>query len=86
MNTREAVVQRIEELRDQKKTANGKPWTNNHLALDAGIPQSTLKSIMNGESRNPGIVNIKIICDSLGVSLAEFFNPDAFRTRPQEIE
>ena len=44
-----------------------------------------MKSIMNGQSRNPGIVTIKKLCDGLDLSLTEFFDTDYFRELEQEI-
>ena len=45
-----------------------------------------MKSIMNGQSQNPGIVTIKKLCDGLDISLTEFFNTDYFRALEQEIK
>ena len=48
MNTREAVVERIRQLcRERNVTPNG-------ISNIAAIPQGTVKSILNGESQNPG--------------------------------
>ena len=55
------------------------------LARSAGIPPSTVKNILNGASKNPGVVTIKMICDGLGISLIEFFDTDEFRELEQEI-
>lgn len=52
----------------------------NQLAHLSAIPPSTLKSIINGASKNPGILTIKLICDGLGISIYEFFNTDDFKT------
>ena len=52
--------------------------TLNTLALRSGITPSTLKSILYGTSRNPGISTIRHICDGLGVSLEEFFHSRLF--------
>ncbi len=80
MKTREAVVMRVLELCKEKKiTVNG-------LATYAGLAPSTVKSIIYGASKNPGIVTIKIICDAFGITLAEFFDTDLFNTLEQEIE
>ncbi|WP_345790498.1 MULTISPECIES: hypothetical protein [Dehalobacter] len=38
-----------------------------------------MKSILNDESQNPGIVTIKKLCDGLNISLSDFFNTDDFR-------
>lgn len=57
----------------------------NALARSAGIPPSTVKNILNGASKNPGVVTIKMICDGLGISIIEFFDTDEFRELEQEI-
>ena len=57
----------------------------NALARSAGIAPSTIKNILNGASKNHGVVTIKLICDGLGLSLTEFFDTDAFRELEQEM-
>lgn len=80
MDTRTAVVNRILKLCEERN------WTVNHLANVAGISTSTLKSILYGNSRNPGIVTIKMLCDGLGITLGEFFSVDEFSNLEQEIK
>ena len=58
----------------------------NALANIAGIPPSTIKNILNGKSKNPGIITIKKICDGLNISLPEFFSTDYFKNLDQEIQ
>ena len=79
MGTAECVVHRILELCSERNLAI------NALAHNAGIPPSTLKNIVNGVSRNPGIVTLKKICDGLDISLIEFFDTKEFRELEQEI-
>jgi len=79
MDTRTAVQYRIVELCAAKR------WAFNSVALYSGISPSTMKSILNGQSQNPGIVTIKKICDGLEISLADFFDTEVFRTLEQEI-
>ncbi len=55
MSTQEVVAKRIRELLKEKN------WTPNHLAYVSAVPQSTIKSILLGESKNPGIVTIKVV-------------------------
>lgn len=74
------VVERIYEL------CNERNITPNALSYMAGVSQSTIKSILNGESKNPGIVTIKKICDGFDISLIEFFDTDKFKNIEQEIE
>ncbi len=45
----------------------------NELSKRSKVPPSTIKNILNGTSKNPGIVTIKKLCDGLGIELAEFF-------------
>ena len=80
MRTREAVAYRIRELCAERHI------TPNGLSNIAGIPQATIKSILNGESRNPGIVTIKKICDGFGITLSQFFSVDYIDNLDQEIE
>ena len=73
MNTREAVVSRLQELMDDQGL---KVST---LAIKAGMPQSTVKSIFNGASQNPGVVTLNKLCIALGTTLPAFFNSDLFK-------
>lgn len=79
MCTREAVVKRIRNL------CNERGITPNGLSNMAGISQATVKSILNGESRNPGIVTIKKLCDGLGITITDFFDDELFKNLEQEI-
>ena len=80
MDMRQAVAERIVELCKDKKI------TPNALSYMAGVPQSTIKSILNNESKNPGVVTIKKLCDGLDISIPDFFNTDIFRNLEQEME
>ena len=60
--------------------------TPNALSYIAGISQSTVKSILNGESKNPGIVTLKKICDGLEITMIEFFDTDEYRELEQEVK
>ena len=46
----------------------------------------TIKSILNNESKNPGVVTIKKLCDGLDITLGEFFSTPEFDTLEQEIK
>ncbi len=80
MDTRQAVVNRIVELCKERNI------TPNALSYRAAVPQSTIKSILNDESLNPGIVTIKKLCDGLEISLSYFFNADVFSHLEQELK
>lgn len=80
MDTREAVANRIRQLCKQRGI------TPNGLSNTSAVPQATLKSILNGESKNPGIVTIKKLCDGLEITLSEFFSTPEFDALEQEIK
>lgn len=56
------------------------------LSILSAVPPSTLKNIVNGESKNPGTVTIKKLCDGLQITLGEFFNHNIFNSLEQEIK
>lgn len=60
--------------------------TPNGLSYSSGVPQSTIKSILNDESKNPGIVTIKKLCDGLNITITDFFNTTEFRELEQELK
>ena len=80
MKIREAVARRILELCRERII------TPNALSNLSAVPQATIKSILNGESKNPGIVTIKKICDGLEITISEFFETAEFKSLEQEIE
>jgi len=80
MNTKEAVAKRILALCVERQIAV------NALANIAGIPPSTIYSMLNEKSQNPGIVSIKKICDGLDISVRTFFDCDLFDGLEQEIK
>lgn len=80
MKTIEAIAKRIEDLCTERGI------TINGLANISAIPPSTIKNIIYGVSKNPGVVTIKILCDGLDMSLSDFFNDGIFNDLEQEIE
>jgi transcriptional regulator with XRE-family HTH domain len=80
MNTKNAVAERIIQLCNQKNIAI------NALANISGVSPSTVYSILNEKSQNPGVVSIKKICDGLEISVREFFDCDLFENLEQEIK
>lgn len=80
MGIHKFIVDRIYELCRERKI------TPNALSYMCGIPQATLKSILNGESKNPGIVTLKKICDGLEITLIEFFDTPEYQALEQELK
>ena len=79
MDTRAAVANRLVALCGQRG------WTVHKLATESAVPPSTVKSILCGNSKNPGVVTIKMLCDGLGITLEEFFSGEEFAGLEQEI-
>ena len=80
METRKAVALRLIKLCEETG------WTINKLATSSGVSPSTLKSILYGNSQNPGVVTIKKLCDGLGITLGQFFSAPEFDGLEQEIQ
>lgn len=80
MNAKEAVAKRIIELCEEQDIAI------NSLANISGVSPSTIYSMLNEKSQNPGIVSIKKLCDGLNITLRQFFDSDIFDDLEQEIK
>ncbi len=80
MNTKQAVANRIIQLCQERNIAV------NALAASAGVSPSTVYSMLNEKSKNPGVVSIKKLCDGLGITLGEFFSTPEFDALEQEIK
>ena len=79
MTTVECVQKRLIEICYERHLSFNK------LAYISAVHPSTVKGIMNGSSKNPGVVTIKKLCDGLDITLTEFFDTDYFRNLEQEI-
>lgn len=72
MTSKEAVAVRILELCKERGLAV------NALANLAGVTPSTVYSMLNQKSNNPGIVTIQKLCDGMGITLHDFFDSPLF--------
>ena len=80
MNTKEAVAKRILDLCAERDRAV------NALAGISGVSPSTIYSMLNEKSQNPGVVSLKKLCDGLDISIRQFFDCDLFDDLEQEIK
>ena len=80
MNTKEAVAERIIQICRERNMAI------NALANISGVAPSTIYSMLNEKSQNPGVVSIKKLCDGWDISLRDFFNSELFDELEQEIQ
>ena len=69
MKTFEAIAIRISNLSD---------ITLYELSKVSGVAQTTIKDIVYGRSKNPGIKNIERIANGFGMSVRDFFDDDLF--------
>ena len=60
------VIQRIHELRKERG------WSVNYLAMEAGLTQSTLSSML-GRNTPPKIDTLVALCNAFGITLSQFF-------------
>ncbi len=72
MRSDEAVKNRLDMLRKEKHLSM------HQLALDAGVPYSTVKNILYGDSHNPGVGTVHLLCMAMGISVPEFFTDEIF--------
>ncbi|MBR3289518.1 MAG: helix-turn-helix transcriptional regulator [Clostridia bacterium] len=80
MKAKKAVAERIIEI------CNEQNMTINALANISGVSPSTIYSMLNEKSQNPGIVSLKKLCDGWEISLREFFDSPLFDDLEQEIQ
>ena len=80
MNAKQAVARRIIELCRERDIAI------NALANLSGVSPSTIYSMLNEKSQNPGVVSIKKLCDGLEISLRTFFDSPLSNNLEQEIQ
>lgn len=72
MNAKDAVALRIQILCAERNIAL------NELANRCGVAPSTIYSMLNQKSKNPGVVSIQKICDGLEISVRTFFDDPLF--------
>lgn len=80
INAKDAVARRIEELCKQADL------TVNALADLSGVSPSTVYSMLNTKSKNPGVVSIQKLCDGLEISVRDFFDSPLFENLEQVIQ
>ena len=80
MDTIKATKNRILQLCGERNI------TINKLATICALPPSSVKAILYGRSQNPKLLTIKMICDGLNITLADFFDTDEFNNLEKEIK
>ena len=72
MDLSKAMRLRIKNLMDENKL-NG-----NKLSLSSGIDRSTINRFLKGKNKSIKLESITLICQSLNISLKEFFDDNVF--------
>lgn len=80
MTAKEAVAKRILQLCDERNIAV------NTLANISGVSPSTVYSMLNEKSQNPGVVSLQKLCDGLNITLRQFFDSEIFDDIEQEVK
>ena len=80
MRTKEAIANRILQLCNERGIAV------NELANVSGVSPSTVYSLLNEKSQNPGAVTIKKLCDAFEITLGAFYSTPEFDALEQEIQ
>ena len=80
MTVKGAVARRIQILCGERDIAV------NALAHQCGVPPSTIYSMLNAKSQNPGVVSIQKLCDGLDISVREFFDDPLFENLEPVIQ
>jgi len=63
------IIERIHQLRNERG------WSVNNLAMEAGLTQSTLNSILT-RNTPPKIETLQSLCSAFKITLAQFFMAD----------
>lgn len=80
MKAKDAVAIRIQVLCAERNIVV------NELSNRSGVAPSTIYSMLDNRSKNPGVVTIKKLCDGLEISLRTFFDDPIFEGLEQEIK
>lgn len=73
MDFRQAIsIELLKHCRERGLTLPG-------LAARAGVPLSTLKNIISGQSANPGVLTLNALCGGLQIPLSKLLS-DAEKT------
>ncbi len=80
MKVNKAISQRIKKILNEKNISQYK------LEQNAGIPHSTMISIMNGNRESCKVKTLILIIRTLGITVSEFFNDPIFESDELEID
>lgn len=74
------VKQRINSLCDERN------MSHYDLALQSGIPYTTIKNLFSGRTQKISIQTIKMVADAFEMDIVTFFDTPDFRGLEQELK
>ncbi len=78
MKLSSAISQKVMKICDEKNVSVNK------LASICCLTQSTVQSLIDGQSKNPKLLTIIRICEGLDIQLKDFFDDEIFRNIERE--
>lgn len=69
VQTNEFDVQEGIDFKVLNDAREDKGWTIERTAKESGVPDGTVKKILNGHTKNPGSENLSKLCKALGVPM-----------------
>ena len=55
------------------------------LAVESGVPLTTLLHILDGTTKNPGVFTVFKLCNGFNMTVTEFFKTDEFKDWQTDI-
>ena len=80
MTVGQAIAKRIDEF------IFARGITLYRLAKDSGIPIATLQNLYRGHTKSPTITIVLKICETLHISVGDFFDSDLFSSNNLELD
>lgn len=80
MTLSNAVKQRIVDL------ATGNQITIHKLALNSGVPYSTLSSFISGKCMSITLTTLLHICEGCNIELKDFFDDNLFKNISSDVQ
>ena len=78
MKLKNAIIKRIKEIKNKDKL------TQYEIFKRTGVPQSTISTLLKGETKTIQISTLYSICSGLNINLCDFFNADYLKNENLE--
>lgn len=80
MSANDKIATRVRELATEKNL------TYYELSYKSAVPLTTLNHIVNGSTKNPGIITLMKICNGFGITIIDFFSTEEMKNIEEDIE